>query len=59
LLVLFVIWGGSAPAQINVLTHHYDNQRTGWNPKERALTPSNVSGLKLEASVALDDQVLA
>jgi outer membrane protein assembly factor BamB len=41
----------------NVLTYHYDNQRTGWNPNEMALTPSNVSGLRLVASVPVDDEV--
>jgi outer membrane protein assembly factor BamB len=40
-----------------VLTYHYDNQRTGWNPSESVLTPANVPGLQLAASVPLDDQV--
>jgi hypothetical protein len=48
---------GAAQAQVNVLTYKYDNQRTGWNPNETALTPGNVSGVRLEASVRLDDQV--
>jgi hypothetical protein len=26
----------------NVTTYHYDNQRTGWNPNEKILTPGNV-----------------
>jgi outer membrane protein assembly factor BamB len=39
------------------LTYHYNNQRTGWNPNEALLTPSNVPSLQLLASVPLDDQV--
>jgi hypothetical protein len=56
-VVLFATGIGSAYARTNVLAHHYDNQRTGWKPTERALTPSNVSGLKLAAAVALDGYV--
>jgi hypothetical protein len=33
----------AAFAQINILTHHYDNARTGQNLGETKLTPSNVS----------------
>jgi PQQ-like domain len=55
-VVFFVIAAGPAHAT-NVLTYHYNNQRTGWNAAETVLTPSNVSGLQLEATVALDDQV--
>ena len=44
-------------AQSQVTTHHYDNQRTGWNPTETVLTPATVPGLQLFASVLLDDQV--
>jgi hypothetical protein len=42
-----------------VLTHHYDNQRTGWNPNESLLTPSNVNAKSfgLLHTVTLDDQV--
>jgi hypothetical protein len=61
LLLVFVVTMLSGPAharaQVNVLTYHYNNQRTGWNPTETVLTPSNVSGLKLVASVPLDDLV--
>src|SRR5690349_2744157 len=32
----------SAIAQVNVLTYHNDNFRTGLNPQEAVLTPSNV-----------------
>src|ERR1700722_3920418 len=31
------------PAQVNVLTYHNDNSRTGQNTKETALTPANVN----------------
>src|SRR5690349_8000275 len=31
------------PAQPNVLTHHYDNNRAGANTQETVLTPSNVN----------------
>jgi outer membrane protein assembly factor BamB len=55
--VFFAILAGPSHAQTNVLTYHYNNQRTGWNPNETVLTPSNVSGLKLVASAALDDEV--
>jgi outer membrane protein assembly factor BamB len=57
LFVFFLILAGPAQAQTNVLTHHYNNQRTGWNQNETLLTPSNVSSLQLQASVRLDDQV--
>jgi hypothetical protein len=42
-----------------VLTHHYDNARTGWNNAESTLTVSAVSGsgFGLLRTVALDDQV--
>src|ERR1700753_3957329 len=33
----------SANAQTNILTHHYDNARTGQNTGETKLTPSNVN----------------
>jgi hypothetical protein len=46
----------AAQAQVNVLTYHYNNQRTGWNSDETVLTPSTVTGLQLEATVTLDDQ---
>jgi hypothetical protein len=50
---------GAAPAQPNVTTYHYDNNRTGWNPNETALTQSNVSNstFGLLQTVSLDDQV--
>src|SRR5947207_13628628 len=34
---------GSAEAQVNVVTYHNDNARTGVNAKETLLTPSNVN----------------
>jgi hypothetical protein len=53
----FTIVAGHALAQQQVLTYHYDNQRTGWNQNETILTPANVPGLQLLASVPLDDEV--
>ena len=41
----------------SISTYHYDNLRTGWNPNETVLTPQNVPGLQLLASVSLDEQV--
>jgi hypothetical protein len=42
-----------------VTTYHYDNQRTGWNPYETTLTPTNVGSTTFGviAQVVLDDQV--
>jgi hypothetical protein len=54
---LLVVLAESAHAATNVLTYHYNNQRTGWNPSEAVLTPSNVRRLQLTASIAVDDQV--
>src|SRR5437763_15136409 len=34
---------GSAEAQVNVVTYHNDNARTGVNANETVLTPSNVN----------------
>ena len=31
-----------AAAQVSVTTYHNDNNRTGWNQNETALTPANV-----------------
>lgn len=36
-------WAQSGPG-VNATTFHYDSLRTGWNPNETLLTPSNVSG---------------
>src|SRR3984893_19039223 len=52
----------TAPAlaqQFGVYTYHYDNLRTGWNPSETTLTPTNVgpTSFGVLAQVALDDQV--
>jgi hypothetical protein len=35
----------SAPAQVNVLTYHYNNSRTGDNLSETNLTPANVNSI--------------
>jgi hypothetical protein len=46
-------------AAANITTYHYDNQRTGWNPSETALTPATVASGKfgLLAQTTVDDQV--
>ena len=43
----------------SVTTYHYDNYRTGWNPNETILTPTNVNGSSfgLLQTVTLDQQV--
>jgi hypothetical protein len=50
---------GQGPATTDVVTQHYDVQRTGWNAQETILTASNVNSATfgLLHSVAVDDQV--
>jgi len=61
LAVLVFISAGAAlvSGQIAVTTYHYDNNRTGWNKHETALTPANVGipSFGWLRTVALDDQV--
>jgi len=57
LFLIFFIAVRPALAQQQVLTYHYDNQRTGWNQNETILTPATVPGLQLLASVPLDEEV--
>src|ERR1700674_1523773 len=61
LAVLIFITAGAvlAAGQIAVTTYHYDNNRTGWNKHETALTPANVGtpSFGLLRTVVLDDQV--
>jgi hypothetical protein len=51
----------TASAQVgsDVVTYHYDNLRTGWNPRETVLTTSNVNSSMFGVleQVTLDDQV--
>jgi len=51
--------GSPAGAQVNVLTHHNDTLRSGWNSAETTLTPAVVSGgtFGLLQQVTLDAQV--
>jgi hypothetical protein len=58
-LFLSVAIAGFAPTarSQSILTHHYDNSRTGWNSNETTLTPQNVPSLQLLASIPLDEQV--
>lgn len=50
---------GRIVGQTSITTHHYDNDRTGWNSTETVLTPANVwsPNFGLLHAVALDDQV--
>ncbi len=58
LLVVTSLIGAQAQG-FNVTTHHYNNQRTGWNSQETVLTPQNVGSpqFRLQLSVPLDAQV--
>lgn len=42
-LLLISLFAWHAHSQVNVLTHHNDNNRTGANPNERELNTSNVN----------------
>jgi hypothetical protein len=57
--LLFLAAGGAAQAQTNITTYHYDNNRSGWNSTETALTQANVSKSQfgLLHTVSVDDQV--
>jgi hypothetical protein len=59
LSLVFLFCGVSAPAQVNVLTQHNDNARTGANLSETILTPSriDVRHFGLLAKRIVDDQV--
>ncbi len=61
LMLLLLLVTTVASAQTNVVTHHYDNMRTGANTNETILTPANVNKLtfgKLFTST-VDGQVYA
>jgi hypothetical protein len=51
--------GAAKGASTAVLTHHYDNYRTGWNQTETTLTPQNVGSPQfgILAATLLDAQV--
>ena len=51
----------STTTPIDVLTYHYDNGRTGWNPAETELTPATVASSKfgLLTTLAVDGNVFA
>jgi hypothetical protein len=51
--------GRGREERTDVVTYHYDNGRTGWNPHEAILSPKTVSPTKfgLLKTVPLDDQV--
>src|SRR6516165_5252583 len=51
--------GSQLPTGIDVVTQHYDVQRTGWNSQETVLTASNVKSgsFGLLHSIAVDDQI--
>jgi hypothetical protein len=59
LTCLLCTGGGAAIAQTNVLTYHYDANRTGWNANETSLTAANVGGgaFGLVHTVTVDDQI--
>jgi outer membrane protein assembly factor BamB len=46
-------------SRADVLTYHYNNQRTGLNPAESGLNPASVSGLKQQWSFPVDGDVYA
>lgn len=57
-LTVIILWIPLAGFSASVTTHHNDNFRTGWNPQETTLTPSNVAtSFGQAAVVTLDAQV--
>ena len=61
LLVLLLISGSCVLAQVNVVTQHNDNARTGQNISETILTPANVNSTQFGKlfSVPTDGQIYA
>jgi hypothetical protein len=57
--VLGLAFSAAAQAKTSVATYHNDIKRTGWNPSESILTPSNVTPATfgLITTTTLDDQV--
>ena len=60
-LAVTASWTISAYSQVNVTTYHNDNLRTGLNPNESTLNPSNVNpaNFGLLFSLPVDGQVYA
>jgi hypothetical protein len=59
LTILTLLSASLVFSQTAITTYHVDNNRTGWNSHETALTPANVrpSSFGLLHKIALDDQV--
>lgn len=53
---LILLTAAATIGQTAITTYHVDNNRTGWNSKEKILTPTNVSSssFKMLHNVALD-----
>jgi outer membrane protein assembly factor BamB len=59
LVILLAVPRALTAQNVAVITHHYDNLRTGWNKNETILTPANVasSSFGVLYTVTLDAQV--
>jgi hypothetical protein len=45
------------PVSAQIAAYHYNNGRTGWDANETTLTPANVGGLGVRATVTVDERV--
>src|SRR6266851_1934732 len=61
LAFILLLYSSLCHAQVDVLTQHNDNNRTGWYPGETILTPSNVTptNFGLLNKLTVDDQIYA